>query len=322
MALTFKEMQEDAKALRVCIAELEDDIEELTFCEECGEDCEKTPDNHCYPPRYCHTCQQKLVTEIVELKARLTEAEKNEWLIIRQCTACGELKGVVDPRWRRNQNGWEHLCGDPQAGYFAGRIIGPALVKGEYAHLNEQLNRAIEDGIADTEEEKTRRIEAEARAEAAEKELADAIKAIAVQVKDASEARRQMVIQSRRADSYAKTARDVLRDAGPALVEAREKVAKLEAQLAEANLVINAIREASADKDAKRTELIDMLAEANADRGRLRKALEEIRDGRKPQVCHEYEFCTHEGCQASYAAFAIADIALKNPRKAWRPPDY
>lgn len=43
---------------------------------------------------------------------------------------------------------------------------------------------------------------------------------------------------------------------------------------------------------------------------RLREALERIRNERKPQVCQNYELCTHEGCRASYEAFAIADAAL------------
>lgn len=42
------------------------------------------------------------------------------------------------------------------------------------------------------------------------------------------------------------------------------------------------------------------------------RALTEIRDGRIPQVCPEFEICKHEGCSASYAAFAIADEALKD----------
>src|SRR3990167_1106529 len=48
---------------------------------------------------------------------------------------------------------------------------------------------------------------------------------------------------------------------------------------------------------------------------RLVEALKEIRDGRKPQVCAEYEICIHEGCRASYAAFAIADAALAALRR-------
>lgn len=44
---------------------------------------------------------------------------------------------------------------------------------------------------------------------------------------------------------------------------------------------------------------------------RYRQALIEIRDGRIPHVCPEFEICKHEGCQASYAAFTIADDALR-----------
>jgi len=53
---------------------------------------------------------------------------------------------------------------------------------------------------------------------------------------------------------------------------------------------------------------IDELETENA---LFRLALEQIRDGRFPQVCAEYATCQHEGCNASYAAFVIADIALK-----------
>ena len=43
---------------------------------------------------------------------------------------------------------------------------------------------------------------------------------------------------------------------------------------------------------------------------RLAKALQEIKD-RPNQVCAEYETCKHSVCESSYAAFAIADEALK-----------
>ena len=43
----------------------------------------------------------------------------------------------------------------------------------------------------------------------------------------------------------------------------------------------------------------------------LESALIEIRDQRLPQVCQEFELCTHEGCRASYEAFAIADQAVR-----------
>lgn len=52
---------------------------------------------------------------------------------------------------------------------------------------------------------------------------------------------------------------------------------------------------------------IDRLRNVNAD---VLAALEEIRNGRIPQVCEMYEICDHIGCAASYAAFAIADAAI------------
>jgi hypothetical protein len=80
------------------------------------------------------------------------------------------------------------------------------------------------------------------------------------------------------------------------LAECQEKLKEAEAQLFEARQAI----------------LTEGLArdEAEAREARLREALREIRDGRKPQVCAEYELCTHEGCRASYEAFIIADKAL------------
>ena len=48
---------------------------------------------------------------------------------------------------------------------------------------------------------------------------------------------------------------------------------------------------------------------------RMRVALVEIKDGRIPQMCPEFEICEHEGCRASYAAFAIAEQALDEYRK-------
>lgn len=56
----------------------ERDIEELVICEECGEEDAKLEINNCYPPRYCHACQQKLVEWIVKLRAAL-EAAMAEW---------------------------------------------------------------------------------------------------------------------------------------------------------------------------------------------------------------------------------------------------
>lgn len=49
----------------------------------------------------------------------------------------------------------------------------------------------------------------------------------------------------------------------------------------------------------------------------LRANLVEIKEGRKPQVCAEFEICTHEGCASSHAAYEIADQALDEYRK-WK----
>lgn len=58
-------------------------------------------------------------------------------------------------------------------------------------------------------------------------------------------------------------------------------------------------------------EIREKWIQSEAENKQLCAALVEIRDGRKPQVCAEYEVCSHEGCAASYEAFAIADAALK-----------
>jgi len=70
------------------------------------------------------------------------------------------------------------------------------------------------------------------------------------------------------------------------------------------------LREANEPARRVVADLMQHIAELEAENKRLRAALEEIRDGRKPQVCSLFEICTHEGCNASYAAFAIADAAL------------
>jgi hypothetical protein len=44
---------------------------------------------------------------------------------------------------------------------------------------------------------------------------------------------------------------------------------------------------------------------------RYRKALEEIRDT-QGYVCDNYELCTHKSCGSSYAAWCIADMALRD----------
>ena len=56
------------KELEARLKEAEGDIEELTFCEDCGEDDTRLKENNCWPPRYCHSCRHKLVTEICELR--------------------------------------------------------------------------------------------------------------------------------------------------------------------------------------------------------------------------------------------------------------
>jgi hypothetical protein len=61
--------------------------------------------------------------------------------------------------------------------------------------------------------------------------------------------------------------------------------------------VIIAARLAVSERDA-----------AQAEAAKLREALVAVKE-RKNQVCAEYETCTHDGCRASYEAFAIADAA-------------
>ena len=63
--------------LRREVERLRSDIDELTFCEECGNDCAKMPDNNCYPPRYCHTCQQILVGMVCESRSRISALEES-----------------------------------------------------------------------------------------------------------------------------------------------------------------------------------------------------------------------------------------------------
>ena len=43
----------------------------------------------------------------------------------------------------------------------------------------------------------------------------------------------------------------------------------------------------------------------------LYEALLEIKET-QGKVCSEFELCTHESCNSSYAAWAIADKALKD----------
>ena len=80
------------KALQSRIAALEADIEELAFCEGCGESCEKMTDNNCYPPRWCHTCQQSSVKEVVRLTAELAAAQT----VVRAAEAWKEWIGLAE----------------------------------------------------------------------------------------------------------------------------------------------------------------------------------------------------------------------------------
>lgn len=72
-----------------------------------------------------------------------------------------------------------------------------------------------------------------------EAELAGAIDAIKTHVALMSEANTRAERQTRRADSYARTAKACLRDAGPALVEARERAENAEARAKAANNELN-----------------------------------------------------------------------------------
>lgn len=95
----------------------------------------------------------------------------------------------------------------------------------EYESLSGQIVRLK---VANTK--LTGRIaELEARAEAAERELAEAQKAIEAHVELYRDASVRAERQTRRADSYARTAQACLRDAGPALVQERERAEKAEA---------------------------------------------------------------------------------------------
>lgn len=71
-----KTVFDERDQLKVQNAQLQFDIDDLTFCEDCGEDCGKMPENNCYPPRYCHGCRHDLVCQIVELKRELEAARK------------------------------------------------------------------------------------------------------------------------------------------------------------------------------------------------------------------------------------------------------
>lgn len=39
------------------IKRLKTDIADLSFCEDCGDEAERIPENNCFPPRYCHKCR-------------------------------------------------------------------------------------------------------------------------------------------------------------------------------------------------------------------------------------------------------------------------
>lgn len=60
--------------------------------------------------------------------------------------------------------------------------------------------------------------------------------------------------------------------------------------------------------------LLDILTNNAETIRRLEEALLEIKNGRIPQVCEEFELCTHVGCAASYAAYYLADEALRNEK--------
>lgn len=61
---------------------------------------------------------------------------------------------------------------------------------------------------------------------------------------------------------------------------------------------------------AANRNVLDLLHAAEAERDRLRAALEQIRD-RYGAVCEEYTTCTHPACESSYGAWATADEATR-----------
>lgn len=81
-------------------------------------------------------------------------------------------------------------------------------------------------------------------AEASAEPLFDRIRELEVQVER----------QTNRADSYARTAQACLRDAGPALVEARERAESAEAQLADSHEYITALESRIAELEVELAE--------------------------------------------------------------------
>jgi predicted nucleic acid-binding Zn-ribbon protein len=119
------ELDGKVKSLDAQLASAQGDIEELTFCEECGEDDAKLESNGCYPPRYCHGCQQKLVKRIIAAEAQLAEANARREAAnaaLRRAEsdhlkACAELDEANEKahRYERERNGLikqeARLCG-------------------------------------------------------------------------------------------------------------------------------------------------------------------------------------------------------------------
>lgn len=72
------ELERERVVARAVIARLDkamssaaDDIADLAFCEECGEECGKRLENNSYPPRYCHGCYHQVVAQVWELRAQV-----------------------------------------------------------------------------------------------------------------------------------------------------------------------------------------------------------------------------------------------------------
>jgi hypothetical protein len=55
------------------------------------------------------------------------------------------------------------------------------------------------------------------------------------------------------------------------------------------------------------------IAELEAERDRQRAALLQIRE-QSGRVCENFELCTHESCRSSYAAWSLADEAIRRER--------
>lgn len=74
---------------------------------------------------------------------------------------------------------------------------------------------------------------------------------------------------------------------------------------------------ALAERNREITEKTQKIRQLSFELYAARVALREIKDGRRPQVCAEFELCTHEGCAASYAAYAIADAYFRTITEQW-----